>query len=282
VAKLLYIGGFGQSGSTLLECLITANPVAVACGEIVNGCQKRGQKELKCSCGRLRNDCPIWSTFNQTSATSSPWKHEALVLTLIEHVALKYDLMTDSSKTAWGSITAPFRLKERLGPNLILVHLVRDPRAVCWSAVRLAKLRMAKRRKTKTRKNWSFTKRALARPTPRCLRTALGWCIANLSCEVFSWLYPDQYIRLHYETFACSPRTALHTLFEFVSPDRDFQLAEIGVNDNRHQLYGNRMRRQRMLFSDIRPDVCWKSEMPQTYTRLVGALTWPLRSKYGY
>ena len=179
----------------------------------------------------------------------------------------------DSSKTAWGSITAPFRLRRQLGQNLHLVHVVRDPKAVCWSAVRLAKLRKTRRRKTRR-----LTKRVLSSPIPRCLRTAVGWWIANLSCELFGWLYPSQYQRARYEDFACSPRRVLHTLFKVVSPERAWRLTEIGMSDNRHQLYGNRMRRQRLLFSDVRLDVRWKSEMPRGYRQLVGALTWPLRA----
>jgi hypothetical protein len=41
--------------------------------------------------------------------------HDALVLTLLEHVKGKYAILCDSSKTAWGSITAPFRLPRLLG-----------------------------------------------------------------------------------------------------------------------------------------------------------------------
>ena len=54
------------------------------------------------------------------------------------------------------------------------------------------------------------------------------------------------------------------------------------MSDNLYQLYGNRMRRQLLLFSDVRLDIRWKSQMPRTYRRLVAALTWPLRAKYGY
>jgi len=36
VAKQVYIGGYGQSGSTLFESLMAANPDVVASGEIVN------------------------------------------------------------------------------------------------------------------------------------------------------------------------------------------------------------------------------------------------------
>ena len=275
MASLVYIGGFGQSGSTLLEYLITASSEAVACGEVVNGFRNR-----RCTCGKLGKDCPVWGVFGEISGSSLLWTHEALVTTLLEHIAPNYAIMSDSSKTAWGSITAPFRLRRKLGHNLHLVHLVRDPRAVCWSTMRRASARQGKRLvKVKKAKR---IRAVMSKPIPRCIRTAIGWWIANLSCELFGWLYPSQYLRVHYEFLACYPQAALRTLFRAISPDWDLRLTQIGINDNRHQLYGNRMRRRKLLFSDVRLDVRWGSEMPDGYRRLVGALTWPLRAKYSY
>jgi hypothetical protein len=63
-----------------------------------------------------------------------------------------------------------------------------------------------------------------------------------------------QYLRLSYEDLASSPREALSALFEAVSPDLPVRLAEPDASDNRHQIYGNRMRRQRLLFADVRLD----------------------------
>jgi hypothetical protein len=281
VAKLIYIGGYGQSGTTLFEYLICANPAAVACGEIANGFSAYSSgKELRCSCGELRNNCPVWSAFNSVSGRS--WTHEALVMTLLHHIAPRYTVMTDSSKTAWGTITAPFRLRSKLGQCLVLLHVVRDPRAVCWSAVRRAKLRKTRHENTAWKRIRQMTRQVASKPTLRCLRTALGWWIANLSCELFGWFFPGQYLRSRYEDFSRFPRTELRKLFALVSSDHDWQLTEIGINNNRHQLYGNRMRWQRLLFLDVRPDIAWKSEMPRGYRRLVDTLTWPLRAKYRY
>jgi hypothetical protein len=106
--------------------------------------------------------------------------------------------------------------------------------------------------------------------------------VANLSCEFFGWLYPAQYLRLLYEDVACAPRNALSSLFDAVSPNLSSRLTEPGANDNRHQVYGNRMRRQKMLFADVRLDEGWKSEMAPRYRRLAAALSWPLRTRYGY
>jgi hypothetical protein len=36
------------------------------------------------------------------------------------------------------------------------------------------------------------------------------------------------------------------------------------------------------MFADVRLDDGWKSEMAPRYRRLAGALSWPLRLRYGY
>jgi hypothetical protein len=274
VTRLVYIGGFGQSGTTLIESLLTANPDVVACGEVVNGFQGRSGRELKCSCRKSAKDCPIWGVLDRGS--NAPWSHDALVLTLLEHVESKYRVLCDSSKTTWGSITTPFRFKRLLGPKFFLLHVVRDPRGVCWSAMRLPQ------RKTVRKKRRNLTERLLSRPIPRCLRTTIGWWVANLSCELFGWFYPAQYVRLRYEDVARAPHKALYGLLNAISPDLSVRLAEPGANDNRHQIYGNPMRRQRLLFADVRFDDGWKSEMAPQHRWLAGALTWPLRTRYGY
>ncbi|MGE3528403.1 MAG: sulfotransferase [Methyloceanibacter sp.] len=274
MTRLVYIGGFGQSGSTLFESLLTASPAVVACGEIANGFEGRTGRELKCTCGKLAKDCPIWGVFARGSNASL--NHEALVLALLEHVDGKYAILVDSSKTAWGSITAPFRLRRALGPRFFLLHQVRNPRAVCWSTIRLPLI------KTRRKKQPTPIERALAQPVPRCLRTAAGWWIANLACEIFGWLYPRQYLRLSYEDIAAAPREALRRLFASVAPDLSVEFAEPEETGNRHQIYGNRMRRKRLRFADVRLDDGWKTEMAPSYRRLAGALSWPLRARYGY
>jgi hypothetical protein len=274
LARLVYIGGFGQSGSTLLESLLTANPQVVACGEIANGFEGRTGRELECSCGELAKDCPVWGAF--APGSNAALNHDALVLTLLDHVKGKYAILCDSSKTAWGSIAAPFRLRRLLGQRFFLLHLVRDPRAVCWSAIRLPLI------KTRRKQQPTPVEQALSRPIPRCFRTAAGWWVANLACEVFGRLYPGQYLRLFYEDVASAPREVLHAVFEAASPDLPARLDEPEASGNRHQIYGNRMRRQPLRFADVRLDDGWKSEMAPRHRRLAGALSWPLRLRYGY
>src|SRR6476620_953789 len=101
-----------------------------------------------------------------------------------------------SSKTAWHSIGVPFRLARELGQDFKLVHLVRDTRAVSWSAVKKAKRRGA-----------------CPLLAMRCAFATACWWIANLGCELFGQNYPDRYLRLRYEDLARSPNEAMRDLF---------------------------------------------------------------------
>jgi hypothetical protein len=40
----MYIGGYGHSGSTLLEYLLAASPEIVACGEVSSVLRERGRQ----------------------------------------------------------------------------------------------------------------------------------------------------------------------------------------------------------------------------------------------
>ena len=95
-------------------------------------------------------------------------------------------------------------------------------------------------------------------------------------------MYPQAYIRVRYEDVARSPRESIEQLVQRLLPGHAWQLAEIGLQDNRHQLYGNRMRRRPVSFANVREDVRWTSQMPAAYRRLVEWLSWFLRGRYGY
>jgi hypothetical protein len=161
-----------------------------------------------------------------------------------------------------GVRSPPCRLRRLLGQRFFLLHLVRDPRAVCWSTIRLPLI------KTRRKQKPTPIEQALSRPIPRCFRTAAGWWVANLACESFGRLYPGQYLRLSYEDVASSPREALSAFFEAVSPDLPVRLEEPEASGNRHQSYGTRMRRQRLRFADVRRDDGRQSEMAPHYRRL--------------
>jgi hypothetical protein len=266
LARLVYIGGYGRSGSTLLEYLLTASPAVVACGEVARHFERFGRIKT-CTCGRSMQACPVWSRVQHTSGKLSYRNHETLTIALFSDLSNAYAAMVDSSKTAWGSFLMPFRLRRRLGQNFLLIHLVRDPRAVCWSTIRTA----TKHKDT----------RLGSRPMLRCMRTAIGWSLANLASEIFGWRYSEQYMRVHYEQLARCPQRAIAAILERVllAPPN----AEVQSNlDNRHQLYGNSMRFKPLSIQEVREDAAWKDDMPKLMSQLASRLCWPLSSRYGY
>ena len=200
MTKLVYIGGYGHSGSTLLEYLLAASPKTVACGEVASVLRDRDRKG-KCTCRRPIKECPVWGPLFASPDTLDGMSHEDLSRALLAQDRGAHAILIDSTKTAWRSAAFPFRLATALGGDFTLVHLVRDPRAVAWSAVK-----KSGRRGT--------------RPLLplRSTSAALGWWVANLACELFGSKYPDRYMRLRYgisparlatKCRACSPSWCL-------------------------------------------------------------------------
>ena len=261
VTMLWYIGGYGRSGSTLLEYLLCASPRVVACGEVARALQMRIQKEI-CTCGRLVKDCPIWGPFKSDPQRLDGWTHRDLTLALLGQLGSGNAILVDSSKTARGSTSTPFALVRAASKDFRLVHLVRDPRAVCWSALKKAQGR------SKFRVNRGLF----------CCMTVLSWWVANLSSELFGRMYPEQYIRVGYEDLARSPREVVSRLL----PDADCRFEALEAPKNRHQLYGNRIRSRTLSLESVKEDAAWKTDMPTAIRRLAYILSWPLCLRYGY
>ncbi len=263
MTKLVYIGGYGRSGSTLLEYLMTASPDVIACGEVASIVRK-GLKKKKCTCGRPAKECPVWGA-HLTSGKLAASSHADLDASLLAQEGAPYAVLVDSSKSAGTYALAPFKLRRKTGSDFLLVHLVRDPRAVSWSAIKKTERRRQTRPKALT-----------------CCRAAFGWVTANLACELFGRLYPDRYVRLRYEDLARSPAEVLTSLFARHLPGQDWRFDAIGTIDNRHQFYGNRMRSKQLELTDIKVDEAWKDAMPVTYRALVAPFSFFLRRRYGY
>jgi hypothetical protein len=261
---LIYIGGYGRSGSTLLECLLTSNARVAACGEVAIVAQKGPVKARGCTCGQSAQECSVWNELISSQGGPPEWNHEVLTLKLLDRMSDKGLLMVDSSKTAWDSMRAPFKLRRRLHAGLRLLHIVRNPRAVCWSTIDRPKHQKS------------------GNTFLRCVRTAFGWNMANLTCEIYGRLYPDQYMRVRYEDLVSSPQSLLQNVFAGLLPDVSAQFDDMDAHSNRHQLRGNPMRHDAITFASVRNDSRWATEIPRRHRWLVACLTWPLRAKYDY
>jgi hypothetical protein len=193
-----------------------------------------------------------------------------LLDTLDKKVAVGYSAIIDSSKTAWGSLSVPFRLKRQFGSEFMLVHLVRDPRAVCWSVL-----------KQKDRKA-NREGRSVPHYVVRCSWMVVGWYLANLSSDLFGLIYPYHYVRIRYEDLAREPAKTLDKLFERLLPGAHWSGEGIGGRDNRHQLHGNKARLRHIPLEDVKEDLKWKAEMPIAYSKIISRLSHLFRLRYGY
>lgn len=268
MTKVIYVGGYGHSGSTLLESLMAGSPAILACGEVVSALRERhmNKKNKPCSCGRAAKDCPVWGFLFSSDAG---WDHAQLLDALRQRAEGEYAAIVDSSKTAWGQFTMPFRLRRRFGSDFTLVHLVRQPIGSCWSVLR---------KKAKAKGETPVASLYAL----RCGWTVFAWSVANMSCELFGRFYPRQYTRLRYEDLVRDPVETLSLLFQRVMPGSSWSFVEASSRDNRHQLQGNSIRHRQLTIEDVKEDVKWKSEMPPQQLRMVQALSFLLRRRYGY
>lgn len=190
-------------------------------------------------------------------------------MALLPRIQASKRVMIDSSKTAGGTFRSPFQLRCQIGKEFQLVHLVRDPRAVCWSIVK-RRSRMAARGSVRLN------------PWLLCIHGAVGWLIANLKCELFGWRYPKQYRRIRYEDLSRAPYETLSKLFAAFLPGEAFDIVEANAADNRHQLFGNRARHAPVSFVSVHEDIEWRDTMPAAYRFLVSTLSAFLCVRYGY
>ncbi len=109
VIKLVYIGGYGHSGSTLLEYLLTASPHVLACGEVTSVLREHGWKN-RCTCGERIKQCPVWGPIFAKSERLDGMTHESLIEALASRDRGVHAILIDSSKTAWRSLATPFSL----------------------------------------------------------------------------------------------------------------------------------------------------------------------------
>jgi hypothetical protein len=298
---VLYVGGFGRSGSTLLERSIGELADACALGELVHLWERGlGNNEL-CGCGRPFRECPFWAeigdvafggweTFDTERALALKYavdrnrKLPKLLLPwpgkfrrqLREYVAL-YDaiyaaaaqvsgarVVVDSSKHA--SLAMCLRRASR--SRIRIVHVVRDSPAVVYSW-------------TKVVNRPEADGDTMARYSP--LRAAMWWNAYNLMFSVIGRTGIAMR-RVRYEDFMRDPVETVRGLASWAGSSADpadYLSADAIRLTAGHTVAGNPMRFRQGEIA-IRRDQAWASEMAPALQRRVRRWTFPFRWRYGY
>jgi hypothetical protein len=301
--KVLFIGGYGRSGSTLLDRVLGTVGGFCSCGELRHIWQEGFVENRLCGCGQPFRECPFWTEvaalafggFDQVdirailavkSRVDRWWRspqlavgarsvgftrdfqrYAAVLTTLYGGIrqAAGCDLIVDSSKdVSHGYILSA------VGPpiDLSVLHLVRDGRATAYSWRHRPKHNPGSGRRVKQ-----------YRPS----RAALEWGLINAATSGLRVVAP-RYERMRYEDLVRDPYRGVARILDLVGePDRRVPVANDGCVDLGidHTVAGNPIRFQ---YGPVRicPDEEWRRQMPPLERAVTTALTAPALAAYGY
>lgn len=301
---VIYIAGYGRSGSTLLERVFNSHETIFGTGELNNFLDLIADGSSYCSCGEKIQECEFWSSVLQSlpgySSTMAKFRDvrssfdsitgilgyifgycrhkkavyrefsQALFASIYRDLPNEINHIVDSSKTARNVFFRPVALS-RIGQlNVKVIHLVRDGRGCIWSNLKGSNRNMERGINSQIR----FAG----------FRSAVHWFIANMAAHVFQIMdRSDNYCRIRYENFVAHPDQALHKLGRFLNIDFAPQIRMIENQKNiplSHQISGNRLRSQRKL--TLKEDMQWKKSLRLRHRLLFWVFNWPLALYYGY
>jgi hypothetical protein len=306
--KVLYIGGFGRSGSTLVERILGQLPGFCSAGEVVFLWQRGLIDRQLCGCGVPVPECEFWSRVGKTAFGG--WDqidaHEMLALQhRVDRNRYIPSMVTPSLRPAargdvarYGDVlsrlyraigevsgarvvidaskhaSTAFLLTTRVpGLDVRVVHLVRDPRGVAYSW-------------TKEVKKPEVTGEDAFMPVYSPVSSGRQYVAYNLMFEALRAVPAAKSAVFRYEDMLADPRAYLERILahagEPVLPDSFAFLGDrevlLGVD---HTVAGNPMRFHQGPLA-LRVDEAWKTKLPARDQKIVTAVTTPLRLRYGY
>jgi len=297
--RVLYIGGWGRSGSTVLGRLLGRVPGMIFAGELNHLWQRGLAEDRLCGCGEAFSRCEHWRAAGE--AAYAGWGNVDLAQALAagpegarhrqvpgllgigrdqaleQRAALLLGLYRGLSVVGGGativdsSKSPPYAMLLGGVPGLDLrvVHLVRDGRAVAYS--------------------WA---KKVERPDqPGAFMPRFGTASSALYWLTDNWLFHLMQrrgvavLRVRYEDLVREPDRWLAAILAHAGHEhRSERLEEVaaGVDlGTDHTVAGNPMRFARGPVH-VRLDDEWRTRMPARRRAVFTAIGWPLLARYGY
>jgi hypothetical protein len=295
--KVIYIAGWGRSGSTLLDSLLGQIDGFFSTGELRYIWERGVLGDWKCGCGRTVKRCEVWSVvlakleadgrgpdarrilrwqkqvtrFRHTSGLLKLTSHD-----LPGHFPLEpYVELTGRLFSALADVTGARVIVDSSkrpsdaaildlvpGVELYVVHLVRDPRAVAYS--------------------WGTRQPDI--DSHGVAASTTGWVAWNLACEALRRKIPERSTLVRYEDFVKQPHATLERIVELVGedPSRIPPMRE-GTFDiaGTHTVSGN-PGRFRSGSIEVRPDTRWLQRLGPVPKAAATTIALPLLRRYGY
>lgn len=300
--QVLYVAGPGRSGSTLITDVLGQVDGWANIGEVMFLWRnRRPGTGRSCGCGLALDACPFWGEVAREVPEAldlSPQAFELVYASRASHHwpgllarAAREDAAFIEWRDALGAIygavakLASARVvvdsSKQPGPGLVataqstaplsILQLTRDPRAVAYS--------------------WLEPKVNPDRPEERLFamrpaRSAYDWVTQSLATE---WVLrprvgTGRFRRLAYEELAAHPRASVAGVVAWMG-NPGASLPFTGERSVRveptHSIAGN-PNRLGPVDREIHASDAWRAELPRQKRWLVGAVTSPLRWRYGY
>lgn len=319
--KVVFIGGLGRSGSTLLERVLASLPGVCALGEVSNLWKRMlHYPHERCGCGNQLSTCGFWNAVGNEAfggwhrpdlgrivrrqqelerIRDIPWlarsrmgpRRRELVTahTNLYHRLYRAAAAVSGAQVVVDSSKRPglaFCLRWSTKVDVLVVHLVRDPRGVAYSSTKHVD-------RQETDRSQAGGRALMPRLTPS--RSAINWLTHNTAMSVLSHsigqaenLLPRTISvqRLRYEQFLAEPVStvsALATEVGLTVGENDLAYLRDGsaTLEPIHSVAGNPMRFTTGRVA-LRTDDAWRRRLPPRQRRMVAALCLPLLSAYGY
>lgn len=258
---VIYIAGSSHSGSTLLDLLLGSHSAVESVGEAKKIPEllsrvKQGDSPL-CTCQTELMRCPLWGGI--LSRDVGDLKHDAAANASLFRLILERQgksVIVDSSKTLGRALL--FARSGLFSP--ILVHLVRDSRAVVFSSKR-------KRLQYRSRGH-------------RTIEIARGWQKLNTRIpRRIVGKTPWPLLRVRYEDLTANPRSVLEKILGAAGLAWEEQAIRFREHVH-HNVEGNRMRMASG--SQIKRDEEYLCSLGPAEWGLVTLLTWQGLRRFGY
>ena len=308
--KIIYIAGYGRSGSTLLDITLSQGHGIFSGGELSSITHFLLSQHSLCACGLPLFECPVWGDILNRMmhylnvegisplAFQRLQKHIESVFSLAELKAfgkwfianksqldiytrfykelfgaigeLGFDYVIDSSKSSRWVAARPVALHRLIGAPLTLFHLSRHPQAVIQSMCKGS--------------NRDLEKGIIRKRRFPIARPCLGWTGANISASIASQLIGrEKSVFIRYEDFISNPSKEVKKLCiaAKLDPTRILRwLIDDQQNSKNHTLGGNRVRFENVRIDPTRGN--YKANFPSSLNWLLYLMIRPLIIKYSY
>lgn len=302
--KVLFIAGWGRSGSTVLSNLIGSHEGAFSAGELNYFWRWAFVEGRRCGCGTPIVECAFWRDVFTAGFGDAPPDPQRMIALQREALGVKHTLalLADARRRRTRPKVAEYRdvmskllagiaavsgcrlvvdsskrppdavaIGQVEGIDPYLLHMVRDPRAVAFS------WRRHKLERDGTEPS-EMTRHGL-------LMNSAHWLGWNLGAEWAAAAYPPgRYRRLRYEDFAARPRQTVERILRFVGEpvvDSPFRSDDTAILAPNHTVAGNP---NRFTTGEVRlnRDDEWMSGQRSLVRCATTALALPLLGRYRY